>query len=224
MSATLLPHRDLGKTPAAKPADEFAALDRIGTVLSIDREAVLFYEDDPAEHYFKVVSGAIRCCKLLADGRRHVSEFYLPGDFIGLDAEASYLFTAEAVKETTVIRYTRRGVDALASVEPRIARRLLSIACRDLGAAQRKLVVLGRKSAEERIAAFLLDLAMRNGQRDRVSLPMSRTDIGDHLGLTMETVSRGLSHLKSEGIIALETSHHILFRDRDALQSLADAA
>ena len=218
------------KMQAVKPetrkelADDFAALDHIGTVLSLSREDVLFYEGDTADHYFKVVTGAIRFCKLLADGRRHVSDFYLPGDFIGLDGEANYLFTAEAVTQTSVVRYTRRSVDALAWQEPRIGRQLLSIACHGLSLAQQKQVLLGRKSAEERIASFLLDLAGRNGETDRVSLPMSRTDIGDHLGLTMETVSRGLSHLKSEGIISLENSHQILFRDRDALEGLADAA
>ena len=217
-------------TPAAKltshkeTADDFAALDRVGTVISLAREQVLFYESDPAEHYFKVLTGALRCTKVLADGRRHVSEFYLPGDFIGLDAESNYLFTAEAMTEASIARYTRRSVDALALQEPRIGRRLLSIACHGYSAAQQKLVLLGRKTAEERIASFLLDLAGRNGEENRVSLPMSRTDIGDHLGLTMETVSRGLSHLKSEGIIALENSHQITFRNRAALEDLADAA
>ncbi len=207
-----------------EPADEFAALDRLGSVVSLRREAVLFHESDPAEHYFKVVTGAIRCCKFLADGRRHVSEFYLPGDFIGLDAESAYQFTAEAVTETSLVRYTRRSVDALAAQEPRIGRHLFSIACHGLSAAQQKLVLLGRKTAEERIATFLLDIADRNGETDRVSLPMSRTDIGDHLGLTMETVSRELSHLKSEGVIALESSHKIVIRNRDALEDIADIA
>jgi CRP-like cAMP-binding protein len=206
------------------PGDEFAALERLGSVVSLQREAVLFHESDSAEHYFKVVTGAVRCCKFLADGRRHVSEFYLPGDFIGLDAEAAYQFTAEAVTDASVVRYTRRSVEALAAQEPRIGRRLLSIACHSLSAAQQKLVLLGRKTAEERIATFLLDIADRYGAADCVSLPMSRTDIGDHLGLTMETVSRGLSHLKSEGVIALESSHKIRIRNRDVLEDIADAA
>ena len=209
---------------AKAPVDEFAALDRVGTVVLLTRDQVLFYDGDAANHYFKVLTGAVRCCKLLADGRRHVSEFYLPGDFIGFGAAANYLFTAEAVTDTSVVRYTRRSVDALAAQEPRIGRQLLSIACHGLSAAQQKLVLLGRKTAEERIASFLVDLIERSGETDRVRLPMSRTDIGDHLGLTMETVSRGLSHLKSEGIIALENSHQILIRDRDALEELADAA
>lgn len=210
--------------PATAPVDELAALDRLGTVHSLRRDEVLFHECDPAEHYFKVVTGAIRSSKLLADGRRHVSEFYLPGDFIGLDATDSYLFSAEAMADTTVVRYVRRKVEALAFQEPRVGRRLLSIACHGFSAAQQKLVLLGRKTAEERIASFLLDLVDRIGDRGRMSLPMSRTDIGDHLGLTMETVSRGLSHLKNEGIIALENSHQVLIRNREALEDLAEAA
>jgi CRP-like cAMP-binding protein len=204
--------------------DHLAALDRVGTVISLRRDGVLFRECDPAEHYFKVLTGAVRSSKLLADGRRHVSEFYLPGDFIGLDADTSYLFSAEAMTDTTVVRYARRKVEALALQEPRIGRQLLSIACHGYSTARQQLVLLGRKTAEERIASFLLDLVERIGDADRVLLPMSRTDIGDHLGLTMETVSRGLSHLKSEGIIAMGNSHEIRIRNREALEDLAEAA
>ena len=211
-------------SPRQEPSGDLAGLDRVGTVVSLGRDETLFFENDSAEHYFKVVSGAVRSCKLLADGRRHVSEFYLPGDFIGLDAETSYLFTAEAVTDTSLVRYARRKVDALAWQDPQIGRRLLSIVCHGLSAAQQQLVLLGRKTAEERIATFLLDLAQRNGECDAVSLPMSRTDIGDHLGLTMETVSRSLSHMKSAGLIALENYHRIRFRDRTALVELAEAA
>jgi CRP-like cAMP-binding protein len=224
IAARSVPTRAATAVAAPAPADELAVLDRVGTVVSLKREEVLFHECDPAENYFKVVTGAVRSSKLLADGRRHVCEFYLPGDFIGLDADASYLFTAEAMADTTVVRYARRKVEALVSQEPRVGRRLLSIACHGLSSAQQKLVLLGRKTAEERIASFLLDLAERIGEAGRVSLPMSRTDIGDHLGLTMETVSRGLSHLKSEGIIALESSHQVVIRNREALEDLAEAA
>jgi CRP-like cAMP-binding protein len=218
-------HRQVQSLKARrKPADELSALDRVGTVVALVRDGVLFYENDLAEHYFKVVSGAVRCCKLLADGRRHVSEFYLAGDFIGLDADASYIFTAEAVTATTLVRYSRRNVDLLMRQDPQIGRQLLKIACHSLSTTQQKLVGLARKTAEERIASFLLDLAERNGETDRVSLPMNRTDIGDHLGLTMETVSRELSRLKNDGVIDLENSHHIRFRDREALEDLAEAA
>ena len=215
--------REPPKAGAARP-DGLGALDRLGTVVSLRREQPLFHEADAADFYFKVVSGAVRSCKLLADGRRHVGEFFLPGDFIGLDAESSYMFTAEAVTETTVVRYARRSVDVLAWQEPGIGRSLLRIVCHGLSVAQRQMVLLGRKTAEERIASFLIGLAERNGTEDRVSLPMTRSDIGDHLGLTMETVSRALTQLKKDGVIELTSSHELIIRDRDMLAGLAEVA
>jgi CRP-like cAMP-binding protein len=203
--------------------NELGALDRMGTVVSLHREQPLFHEADPAESYFKVVAGAIRSCKLLADGRRHIGEFFLPGDFIGLDAQTGYLFTAEAVTDTTVVRYSRRSVDALAWQDPRIGHSLLRIACHGLSTAQTQMVLLGRKTAEERIASFILGLAERNGAADRVSLPMTRIDIGDHLGLTMETVSRALTQLRKDGVIAFTSSHELVIRDHGMLADLADA-
>ncbi len=212
-------HKDF----SAAPWDEFAALERLGTVVTLSRDQPLFHEADRAELYFKVVSGAIRSCTLLADGRRHVGEFFLPGDFIGLDAEASYVFTAEAVTDATVLRYSRRRVDALAWLEPRIGHSLLRIACHGLLVARQQMVLLGCKTAEERIASFILGLAERNGAASRVSLPMSRSDIGDHLGLTMETVCRALAQLKKDGVIEL-TNHQLVIRDRDMLADIAAIA
>jgi len=209
---------------AAAPRDALTALDRLGTVVTLHREESLFYEGDVAEYYFKVVTGAVRSCKLLADGRRHVGDFYLPGDFIGLDAESDYIFSAEAVTDTTLVRYSRRSVDALAWEEPKVGQRLLGIARHRLCAARAQMMLLSRKTADERIASFLLGMADRSNDNDHVTLPMTRTDIGDHLGLTIETVSRSLSQLRKDGVIALVNSHEILIRDRDALEELAEAA
>jgi CRP-like cAMP-binding protein len=211
-------------TGSAMQRDELGAIDRLGTVVALGREEALFYEADCADCYFRVVSGAIRSCKLLTDGRRHVGEFFLPGDFIGLDADSSYVFTAEAVTDTTVLRYSRRHVDALAWQEPRIGRSLLRIVCHGLLVAQQQMVLLGHKTADERIASFILGLAERNGAANRVSLPMSRSDIGDHLGLTMETVSRALSQLKKDGVIELTRAHELVIRDYGTLTGLADVA
>lgn len=207
----------------AARGDELGDLEPLGSVVTLCREQPLFHETDRAELYFKVVSGAMRSCTVLANGRRHVGEFFLPGDFIGLDAETSYAFTAEAVTDTTVLRYSRRRVDALAWLEPRIGRSLLRIACHGLVVARQQMVLLGRKTAEERIASFILGLADRNGAADRVALPMTRSDIGDHLGLTMETVCRALAQLKKDGVIEL-TIHELVIRDRDTLAGLAEMA
>lgn len=204
--------------------DALAALDRVGTVATLRRDEALFYEGDPAEYYFKVVTGAVRGCKLLADGRRHIGDFYLPGDYIELVADGDHVFTAEAVTDTTLVRYQRRTVEALASQEPGIGRRLLSLACQGLTAAQHQMVLLSRKTADERIASFLIAMASRSGDGEHIALPMTRTDIGDHLGLTMETVSRALSQLKSAGIIGLKNSHDVVIRDRAQLEDIAEAA
>ena len=213
-----------GPSARSERPDALAALDRVGAVVTLRRDEALFYDGDAAEYYFKVVTGAVRGCKLLADGRRHIGDFYLPGDFIGLDAEAHYIFTAEAVTDITLVRYQRRSVEALAWQEPGIGRRLLSLACRGLTAAQHQMLLLSRMTADERIASFLLAMAARSGDGEHVALPMTRTDIGDHLGLTMETVSRALSQLKSAGIIALKSSHEVAIRDRDRLEEIAEAA
>lgn len=200
-----------------------AALDRLGTVITLGREEALFLEGDPAVSYFKVVKGAVRSCKLLADGRRHINDFFLPGDFIGFDADESYAFTAEAVGDATLVRYVRRKVDALAWQEPQIAKSLVKIMRDSLGAARERMTLLGHMTAMERIASFILTMADRS-KDGSVTLPMTRTDIGDYLGLTMETVSRAFSQLKSEGVIEQKNTHEIAIADRDALEELADAA
>jgi len=208
--------------PVKAPVDEFASLERLGTVQILKRDETLFREADAAQYYFKVVQGALRSCKLLRDGRRHVGDFFLPGDFIGLDAEEQYSFSAEAIADTIVVRYARRSVEALAAQEPKIGRRLLSIACHSLNTAQQQMLLLSRKTAEERIASFLMGIAERKGGT-QIALPMTRTDIGDHLGLTMETVSRALAHLRNEGVIELKSSHDVRICNREALADLAEA-
>jgi CRP-like cAMP-binding protein len=218
------PSRRLDREPQMSASDAVKALDRLGVVVTLHRDQSLFYEGDRAEFYFKVVSGAVRSCKLLPDGRRHVGDFFLAGDFIGLEAAISYIFSAEAITDTTLVRYSRRSVDALAAIEPRVGRRLLDIACHGLSAAKQQMVLLSRKTAEERIASFVLGMAERNGTADCVALPMTRTDIGDHLGLTMETVSRAFSQLKSDGVLELKNSREVTIRNRDALEALAEAA
>lgn len=206
-----------------EPSEGVATLDRVGVVITVGREESLFVEGDSAECYYKVVKGAVRSCKLLADGRRHIGDFFLAGDFIGLDAADAYSFTAEAVTPTTLVRYARRKVDALTEHDPRVAKSFVEIMRCSLSAAHDRMTVLGRMSAMERIASFLLNLADRSPDA-RIELPMTRTDIGDYLGLTMETVSRAFSQLKADGIIKQCGVHEVAIADRDALEALADAA
>jgi CRP-like cAMP-binding protein len=209
---------------APQNGESLAALDRIGKAMSLARGEALFLEGDPALYCFKVISGAVRSCRVLTDGRRHIAEFFLPGDFIALSAEGAYRFTAEAVSETKLMRYPRHSVEQMTEAQPRLSRCLLDLLCRNLSAAQQQMLLLGRKNAVERMATFLLMMADRASTGERVSLPMTRTDIADHLGLTTETVSRIFGQLKSRRVIQLTGASEVVVKDIDALEELAQAA
>lgn len=185
---------------------------------------MIFSEGDPSRYVFRVITGAVRSCRLFADGRRHIGEFFLPGDFVALDAVDHYRFIAEAVTDATLWRYPRAAIEKLASVEPSFGKRLLDLLSRQLVAAQEQMLLLGRKTATERVAAFLVIMAARSKDSEHVSLQMTRSDIADHLGLTTETVSRAFSRLKMEGLIGLEGAANVTVQDGAALEGLAEAA
>jgi CRP-like cAMP-binding protein len=208
----------------ARAGDDIAAFDEIGTVVSLRRDETLFREGDAARYCFKVLTGAVRSCRLLHDGRRHIGEFLLPGDFIALEAAEAHRFTVEAVSDATVMRYSRLAIDRLVQQRPRLGKCLLGLVCGGLSAAQSQMLLLGRKNAVERLASFLLMMADRNGETDRVSLPMTRSDIADYLGLTIETVSRIFSQFKTQGVIQLKASSEVVLKSRNLLEDLAEAA
>jgi len=205
-------------------SNALAALDRIGKEVSLGRDEALFREGDAAQFCFKVVAGAVRSCRLLADGRRHVAEFFLRGDFIGLAAEPAYPFTAEAVTDATLLRFPHIAIEKMISLQPSLGKWQVELLCRNLSSAQQQMLLLGRKNAIERIASFLLLMADRGHDTGHVSLPMTRSDIADHLGLTTETVSRIFGQLRSQRVIELRGASHVLVSDIDALEVLAQAA
>jgi CRP/FNR family transcriptional regulator, nitrogen fixation regulation protein len=210
-AAFAISRRSTARPVPALPAalsDGLAALDGVGAVMTFRRDEPFFRAGDAAEFYFKVLRGAVRSTRVLADGRRHIGEFFLSGDFIGLDAAEHYAFAAEAITETTGIRYSRRKVDALIAQEPRVGQSLVEIMRAGLAEARERMLLLGHLTAMERIATFLVTLSERRSD-GRISLPMTRTDIGDYLGLTMETVSRALSQLKGDGIITQHGMHEL---------------
>jgi CRP/FNR family transcriptional regulator, anaerobic regulatory protein len=183
-------------------------------------------EGAPREHVANVTRGVVRTYKSLADGRRQVTGFLLPGDFLGLAGEGVHADSAEAVVEVELCRYPAAAFAAFLDAHPQAARRLFGQARRDLAAAQDHLLQLGRKSAKARLAWLLLDLARRSHGEPtpgmRVDLPMSRHDIADHLGLTVETVSRNFTRLRKAGVIDLDDSQAPVLRDPEALARLAD--
>jgi CRP/FNR family nitrogen fixation transcriptional regulator len=204
--------------PVARPAAEAPAL---GSTRILAKDEQLFCEGDRAAFFYKVVSGAIRTSKLLSDGRRQIDAFHLPGDIFGIESGDEHRFTAEALGAATVIVYRRCGLETLASGDATFSRQIVAAMMRSLERAQDHMLLLGRKSAMEKIATFLLDMAERFAEADHVDLPMSRTDIADHLGLTIETVSRSLTQLERQGVIELPAHRRtILLRNKAALRHL----
>jgi CRP/FNR family nitrogen fixation transcriptional regulator len=193
----------------------------IGVLRSLVRGEELFAEGASADHFYKVVSGTIRTYKLLNDGRRQIDAFQLAGDIFGLETGAEHRFSAEAVEDTTVIVVRRCPFAALAHDNPDFGDQLMSSMMTNLERAHDHMLLLGRKTAQEKIATFLLDMAARIAKGDRFELPMQRSDIADHLGLTIETVSRTLTQLAKNGLIEIAAaSRHVVLRNKPALQRL----
>jgi CRP/FNR family nitrogen fixation transcriptional regulator len=210
--------------PAPKPAlrDPLALLEQFGTTVSIQHDRTIHDQGDKADCCYRILSGCVRTVRLMEDGRRQVGEFLMAGDLLSFDAFETYDFAAEAVTDVVLRRYPRRMVDALAENNVSLTRRLRDMTAISLRLAHARLVLLGRKTASERIATFLLEMAERlpGTRRSVLDLPMGRADIADHLGLTIETVCRVLAHLRREGTVAIDRGS-ITIRDEVALQQMA---
>jgi CRP-like cAMP-binding protein len=195
------------------------ALEMMGAPMSYPRNAEIYGENEPAEYLYKIVSGTVRTSKILNDGRRQVGEFYLPGDMFGLEVGGEHTFSAEAISDVKVIVIKRSAVEALAARDNDVARQLWAMTGRELQRVQDHILLL-IKTAQERVAAFLLEMADRIKANNEVELPMSRQDIADYLGLTIETVSRTLTSLENAAAIALPSSRRVVLRNRAALRQL----
>jgi CRP/FNR family transcriptional regulator, nitrogen fixation regulation protein len=196
------------------------AIDLIGAPMSFGRNEEIYGEDEPADYLYKVVSGTVRTYKILADGRRQVGGFYLPGDMFGLETEETHTLSAEAIVDSKVVVIKRSAVVALAQRDNDVARQLWALTGRELQRMQEHVLLL-IKTAQERVAGFLLEMAERvRGGGNEVELPMSRQDIADYLGLTIETVSRTLSQLATTAAIEVPSSRRIVLRNRAALNRL----
>ncbi|HXP74227.1 MAG TPA: helix-turn-helix domain-containing protein [Stellaceae bacterium] len=180
----------------------------------------IFWEGDAADSVFEVVSGTLRLHKLLPDGRRQVTGFLCAGHLIGLAPEGTWVYTAEAITDVTLCRYRRPAFERLIDTVPGFARRVLTVTSHELRVAQDQMLLLGRKTAAERVASFLLLMADQQGCEE-ISVPMGRNDIADYLGLTVETVCRTLTQLKRSKLIELPTHGHIVILNRAELEELA---
>ena len=196
------------------------SVDMMGAPMSFARNSEIYGEGEPSEYIYKVVSGAVRTYKVLADGRRQIGAFYLPGDIFGLESSDSHMFSAEAVGDAKVLVVKRSSLMAQAQRDGDLTRQLWNATSRELSRMQDHILLL-IKTAEERVIDFLLEMAKRGRSGNRVALPMSRQDIADYLGLTIETVSRTMTHLESTAAIELPNARTVVLRNPTALSRLA---
>lgn len=206
---------------------DLSELRALGKVRELKADEPLFHQGDEANLVYTVAAGSLRLYRLLFDGRRQITGFALPGEFLGISIDDSHDVTAEALEPCRIWCFPRARFDDFVSANPILKDSLLEVARQELAAAQQQFIVLGRKTAMERVASFLLYLYARferitGHPMDHVALPMSRADIADYLGLTKETVSRVFGQLRNSRIMRLETLTCIEVLDRHALKALAD--
>jgi CRP/FNR family nitrogen fixation transcriptional regulator len=194
-------------------------IELMGALVLFTRNSEIYGENEPADYLYKVLSGTVRTYKVLVDGRRQIGCFYLPGDMFGLEIGDEHTFSAEAITDCKIIVIKRSAVVALAARDNEVARQMWALTARELQRAQDHVLALIR-SAQERVAGFLLEMADRASEGGAVELSMSRQDIADYLGLTIETVSRTLTQLEKSATIELPTSRRVVLRNRSALTRL----
>jgi CRP/FNR family nitrogen fixation transcriptional regulator len=192
-----------------------------GTVVQIAEGHEIFAEGGDADVFFKVVSGVVRVCKFLSDGRRQIEAFHVVGEVFGFELGGRRSLSAEAVSDCTLVSYRRRSIETLAQKDENITRQLFQYAMQNLAHAQGHSLLLGRRGAAEKMASFLLGQAEHSADGRTVNLAMTRQDIADYLGLTIETVSRSLSMLERRGVIALANTREVRLKNVEALEDMA---
>ena len=212
------PHLNSARRPATRHGG-FGAMELMGSQMTFGPNEEIFGENEPAEYVYKVTKGAVRTYKILSDGRRQIGGFYLPGDIFGLEIGEEHQFSAEAINHAAVMVIRRSAVVSLAERDCEAARELWAFTGHELHRVQEHMMLLV-KSAQQRVACFLLEMSERLATTDALELPMSRQDIADYLGLTIETVSRTMTQLVSDRAIGLPSSRHIVLRNRGALRQL----
>jgi CRP/FNR family transcriptional regulator len=210
---------------ATLPTESGTARAEAGKELHLRRGQTLFFDEDVAEYFFEILSGTIRCCRLVQDGRRQIHRFAGAGQLLGLSGEDIYGYSAEAVTDIVVRRHRLASLDSEMARDSVLRRRVLQALRDELAASRTQMMLLGRMSAAEKLASFLLALAGHSAVPGAcIELPMTRSDIADYLGLTIETVSRKLNELRALGVITLETATRVRIADHDRIEAIADAA
>jgi len=225
VNRSALPPHAINSKAWGKPAAAIAPIwdtdvSVTGAVTHFAQDQEIYGEGDAAHVYYKVASGVVRNCKFIDDGRRQIEAFYVAGDLFGFEAGTKYQFSTEAVCDCTLVAYRRRSADVKMQSDDRLTSQIYASVMRNLSRAQAHILLLGRRTALEKVAAFLCDWADRASGGKFVSLEMTRQDIGDYLGLTIETVSRMMSQLERQGLIELSSARQIKVNNPAALREL----
>jgi CRP/FNR family nitrogen fixation transcriptional regulator len=207
-----------GWTANRDSAEPFRAA---GAVVQVAEGREIFAEGDEPDLFYKVVSGVVRICKFLNEGRRQIVSFHVAGEVFGLELGTDRQLAAEAVSDCTLICYRRRGIELMAQKDQTVSQQLLQYAMQNLAQAQAHALLLARRGAAEKVACFLLDWQERSNGDETIHLAMTRQEIADYLALTIETVSRSFSQFERDGVIALHNTRDLRLLDTDALEEMA---
>jgi CRP/FNR family nitrogen fixation transcriptional regulator len=192
----------------------------LGVRMHFAADEEIYAQEEEADLFYQVVRGAVRTTRLLGDGRRQVGDFYYAGDLFGFEAGPLHRMSAEAIGSCEILVVRRSAVRQFGASDGRFERQLWAATARELSRTQAHLLLLGRKTAAEKVAGFLIDIADRF-RGENTQLPMGRQDMADYLGLTIETVSRMLTQLQSDGMVRFETCRRFRIVNRAALSDLA---
>jgi CRP/FNR family transcriptional regulator/CRP/FNR family nitrogen fixation transcriptional regulator len=194
----------------------------IGSPFAYAREEEIYGEGEETEYVYKIVSGAVRTCKILGDGRRQIHGFHMPGDLFGFEPGQAHRLTAEAIVGTKVLMFKRRQLERIATHNVEVACQLWTMTAKNLQHAEEHMLLLGRRTALERVAAFIIEMDARLGGTGSIELAMSRRDIADYLGLTLETVSRSMSQLQADQALALSGARRVVLNKRAMARVVED--
>ncbi len=205
-------------------SENLRPLQRISVRMRYGRNETIFGEGDAADHSYKVISGTVRLCKYTGDGRRQIADFVGDGDFFGFLDLADHSFTAEAVTDVILLSYPRSQIDRLGETMPAVRKHVLRLLSENIAAMQRHLVLLGRQTAREKVASFLLRMAERAGlgEGERLDMPIGRQDVADHLGLTVETVCRVLGEFRQKRLVMVPNLQQIVLSNVAALRAVCE--
>jgi CRP/FNR family transcriptional regulator, nitrogen fixation regulation protein len=190
-------------------------IEMFGAIMPCARNSEIYGVNERAKYLYKVLKGSVRTYKISQDGRRQISAFYLPGDVFGFEVDDEHTLSAEAIVDCQLLVIRRTSLATLATRDSSVARQLWAMTAAELQRTQDHVMLL-IKNAQERVAWFLLEMSKRSSS-DEINLPMSRQDIADYLGLTIETVSRSLTKLENAAAISLPSARHVVLRNRKAL-------